>query len=374
MKFLFYDHNIPKLIYRQKSLGGGSTVQSYIWIKSLIDCNHTVGVLVDGNETNRVTEDGVILIPSFLYRKALGNLNWIYYKIPILFKAIKKFRPDVIYQSGAGFITFLLSVICIILNIKFIHRMANDVDSDKRIKCKLGFYQRVFYRIGLRLSSIILCQNEYQFINISSRYKGKIVKKIHNPYTPLTELKKIKSINDRRYVAWLGMFQYQKNLTELLNIVEKFPKLLFVVAGESVSGIDLETQKSLIQLKACKNVDFIGYVNRSEISSFLSDALFLLNTSRYEGFSNTFLESFDCGTPVVCLSKVDPDHIIQNNKLGLTCDSYSNFPSTVKKVLSMSGHEYSLMSYNCTSYIKNKHNSHRLAQELTRIISTSFKI
>ena len=43
--------------------------------------------------------------------------------------------------------------------------------------------------------------------------------------------------------------------------------------------------------KFLPNIKFVGFIPRNEISSFLGDAYLLLNTSFYEGFSNTFLES-----------------------------------------------------------------------------------
>ena len=50
--------------------------------------------------------------------------------------------------------------------------------------------------------------------------------------------------------------------------------------------------------------------------SFLKEAKFLLSTSRYEGFSNTFLESMVVGTPILTTPAVNPDSIISDFELG----------------------------------------------------------
>jgi len=374
MKFLFYDYNIPQIVNNDKSYGGGSTVQSYTWMRALLNRNHKVGVLVDLDEPNINSEDGLRYVHAFSYKKGIKHLNWVYYRVPFLFKTIKNFKPDVVYQSGAGFITFLLSLICLLLNIKFVHRMANDVDSDERIKIKLRFIESFFYKIGLSLSSLILCQNDYQYNNLIKKYKNQVVRKIHNPYLFNVKIRKLNTIDDRNYIAWLGMFQHQKNLKELLNIVKKFPNVPFKIAGDiNTKKLDIETQTALIQLEECTNVNFMGYLTRPEIGEFLSGALCLLNTSRYEGFSNTFLEAFDSGTPVVCLSSVDPDKIIQNNGLGLTSDNYVDLPDIIERVLLMAKSSYNEMSSDCYNYIK-KHNAFNLVQDLICLIKTPIKV
>jgi len=69
-------------------------------------------------------------------------------------------------------------------------------------------------------------------------------------------------------------------------------------------------------LKELPNVKFSGYIKRADMNNFLSEAYALLNTSHFEGFSNTFLEAWAVGTPVISTIYVNPDNIINEKSLG----------------------------------------------------------
>ena len=158
----------------------------------------------------------------------------------------------------------------------------------------------------------------------------------------------------RKYIAWLGIFQYQKNLPALLRIVKLNPHLKFQIAGKHSINCDRETESILKILEQQKNVKLIGYKRRDQVHMFLSESYALLNTSHYEGFSNTFLESFASGTPVISLM-ANPDNIltkyklgfvINENQVGKICDKlikdesfYREFELKVKKYLTQN-HNY----------------------------------
>jgi glycosyltransferase involved in cell wall biosynthesis len=62
------------------------------------------------------------------------------------------------------------------------------------------------------------------------------------------------------------------------------------------------------------NVNVMGALSLKEAEEYISRAKVLVNTSESEGLSNTFLQAWRKGIPVV--SFVDPDGMIQKNSLG----------------------------------------------------------
>jgi len=369
-KILFFDFNMPYLIQDKDLPVGGATVQAYYWILGLLAHGQEVGVLIPDNiNTNIEKRSNIKFLKTFTVIKNDSVLKWLYPRYSKLNFSIHQFKPKYIYQAGSGFITWILAYISKKKNIIFIHRIANDADTDERIKQRLPFFTRIFYEYGLRNADKIICQNKYQYKNIKKRFPNKSVMVIHNPYFCEFVSNDIVLFKDRNYIAWLGVFQKQKNLPALLYIVKKLPNVMFKIAGKCKKGIDSETKNTIEELKKFTNVTFVGYLKRTEINKFLSNSYALLNTSHYEGFSNTFLEAFAAGTPVISLKGVDPDRIISNNRLGYVCNDYTEIPKLIKRMLN--NKHYFDLCVRCQQYVFKSHNHIFLTKKLIEFLKTT---
>jgi glycosyltransferase involved in cell wall biosynthesis len=151
----------------------------------------------------------------------------------------------------------------------------------------------------------------------------------------------------------VGIFQYQKNLPSLLKVVKNLKEIKFKIAGSDGNNMDGDTKEALKDLKECGNVEFVGYLKKSEIIPFLSKAYALLNTSHYEGFSNTFLESFLAGTPVITTNEVDPDNIVRDNNLGRVAGNHGSLSGQITSL--MKSDEYNYIAKKCRRYVLEKH-------------------
>lgn len=364
MKILFIDYKIPHLINDEKYPVGGATVQALNWIKGLIMNNVDASVIVEnGNHTNKLP---VEYVSAFEIKKGIPIVNWITNRYKGLDQAVKKNNPDFIYQAGAGFLTWISWFIAKKNSVKFIHRIANDVDTDSRIKLKLNFIKRKFYLSGLKRADVILCQNDYQFHNIKSMLTTKNVFKITNPFD-LDAVPRLETSDRRYYIAWIGVFHSQKNLRALVKIVEQLPDLDFCIAGKMSAYADNKTIAAVEKLHSYKNVKFVGYLNRKEILHFLCSAKLLLNTSLYEGFSNTFLEALSVGTPVVTTKLVDPDNIIEKFNLGIVCSDYEEIPESIIKI--SDGFNFEEFYERSKNYLLENHEKKILAGKLLQILT-----
>ena len=368
-RILFFDLSLQFLFSESKKIVGGAAHQQYSWIYGLSRCDWISGVLVfSDNEIRKRKNKYVEFLDIYNSKKGVRKLRTLYYRIPKIISAIKKFQPGYIYQACAGFETGLAAIISFLFGIPFIYRVANDTDVDGRYKRNLSFYQIKMYEFGLHRADYVLCQNSYQFDKLKNIIGRDKLQVIHNPFNFKDVIQHdIVPFSHRTYVGWMGIFQKQKNLMGLYQTVLDLPHVEFKIAGDnSMSCVDAATEDILIELKKCSNVEFLGYLTGEEKNNFLAHSMALINTSHHEGFSNTFLESFAFGTPVIATCAVDPDNIIQVNALGFISERIEGISANISK---LSDIDYSVMSTNCRNYIVENHDPFQLSNRMLEFIA-----
>lgn len=370
--FLFYDDKLINLMREDEKPCGGAAVQTYGWIRGLLEEGQEVFVMTDTSNAGQLKEAcrNIKLVPMYDRKKGIRWLRWLYYRIPFTYNQLKAVKPDYLYVSIPAWTSLLIGIVCRLLNIKFIQRISNDNQVDRRFRRNHSAINRFFLMAGFRLSHHILCQNNFQLHGIKKRFPGKSAIKITNPlYLKAPELG-----DEHRpgsYIAWLGIYRPQKNLKLLYQVASILRREQFIVAGKESANCDPETSEYLEKLKKLPNVTFSGYLQRAEILPFLANARFLLNTSHYEGFSNTFLESLSVGTPVLSGANVNPDSIISNNNLGII---YNDVFDLCKQYASVTPELYQLMSDNARDYVARNHGYRVLAKRLLRYLSETDNI
>ncbi len=369
MRLLFIDFKFPYLLKDDDYPVGGWTVQLNNWLNGLQEVGHDVGVLTwkGANEytDNRFSQT---LIETYAPHKGIAVAKYFYSYIPAILNAARKYQPDVIIQATSNVHTGILSFVSRKLEIPFVHRVSSDIDTDARIASKLKKYQLIAYHYGIARADMILCQNHYQYTQLRRHHPNKIIKIFSNPFDTNQPLPMHRPRTNKKYIAWLGVFKECKNLPLLLSIARELPKQEFRIAGMPPSKMTKETSEAIEALKQLRNVTFVGYVKRKEVMNFLANSLSLLSTSHYEGFSNTFLESLIAGTPIIAPLRVDPDHFISKNKLGLISEDGNNLPLLISKMCNMDEEKYELMTKRCHSYVMDHHSPVAKAEELVQLL------
>ncbi|WP_158859263.1 glycosyltransferase [Lunatibacter salilacus] len=359
--FLFHDYEVINFLIEREKPSGGAAVQAYGWMKGLMEIGQKVILVTHFNESQKLkaASHQLEIHNTFDADKGIRWVRWIYYRIPFIFRQLKSLKPDYLYLPVPSWHTFVFGIACSLLGVKLIQRISNDNLVDHRIFQNTSKLKAHFLNQGLKMSYCILCQNNYQFEKIKQRFPKKKVLKIFNPFYIEYQPSKIVAAKD--YIAWVGLFQYQKNLSQLFEIASLLSKENFRIAGELLEGTDQETLLSIEKLKALPNVSFVGFLPRIKVLPFLENAKFLLNTSHYEGFSNTFIESMYAGTPIISSTKVNPDNIILNNKLGLIYHDALDLEKQLEKTTESCRE---IMASNCKTYVNQHHHYKKLSREL----------
>lgn len=364
------DFAIPHLLAQDDVVVGGATVQLLSWLKGLTAIGCHAGVLVAAGARSRTPgRTPFELVESFDPARGLRKARWLYYRYPRLLRAAREFEPDVIIQHVAGSATGIMARAAKHLRKPFVVRISNDIWADERYKRVLRGHERALFRYGLRSADFVVCQNGYQKESLQSNWPDKRIEVIYNPFSiDDADRVPLRRFEDRSYVAWLGWFQRQKNLPALLQVARRLESVSFRVAGSPPGTADAALRATLNQLESLPNVEFLGRLRRAEIGAFLSRAWVLLNTSRYEGFSNTFLEAFAAGTPVVAPEAVDPDSLLTGNRIGRTCRGFEGLADEVESML-VDPVEFHEMSARCREYVEKNHEPRRCAADLVAFLS-----
>jgi glycosyltransferase involved in cell wall biosynthesis len=373
-KFLFYDDQIINILMKEEAPSGGAAVQAYGWVQGLLAQGHEVYLITDTSRNGTLKDEcrDIKIIPSFDPNKGVRWFRWIYYRIPFLYRALREIKPDYLYKGIPSWHSSILASICRSLNIKFIQRVSNDFLIDDRFFTKYSRSHRLLQNIGFKLSSCILCQNDYQLHIIKRKFPNKAVYKISNPIV-LNNQYHPTDTKYNSYISWLGLFQHQKNLKLLYDIASRLGGHTFLIAGKEASTVDNETAEYLEKLKELPNVKFIGFLKRHEVLSFLSRSKYLLNTSRYEGFSNTFLEAMATGTPILTTEQVNPDSIISNHALGIVYKDAQHLSKQIESVSPMEASSpsvYEALSKKVTDYVNQNHDHKLLTRNLLDLLKT----
>lgn len=118
------------------------------------------------------------------------------------------------------------------------------------------------------------------------------------------------------YAAFVGRLHESKGVRVLLDAWKKLPGLYpLQIVGEGPDRAALEAQAREAQLSG---IVFRGRLSRAETIEAVRGARFLIVPSVwYEGFPMCIVESFACGTPVVCSRLGGPSEIVEDQLTGL---------------------------------------------------------
>lgn len=364
MRILSTEFSIPYLLNDENYPIGGWAIELSIWLRALEDAGHEAAVLTWKGALAHVGPGNQIkLIETYDPAQGMRVAKWFYSYIPKSLAAARAYRPDIIIQGTRGIQTAIMAFVADQLRVPFVYRVVSDADVDERYKLGLRPYEWLSYSWARHRTTGFLCQTRYQRDRLAALFPGKLAHVLHNPIVA-EDVAGPLSRAERRYVAWLGVFRYPKNLPLLFRIAQKLPAVKFRVAGMLSQDADQPTIDAVQGLRDLPNVELVGYVRRADVRRFLAGATMLLCTSRYEGFSNVFLEALAVGTPVVTRRTVDPDLIVLRHALGASAADEQELSKSVEVMWETEANEYNALARRCQLYVKANHSPIAKAGEL----------
>lgn len=282
-------------------------------------------VVGDYGQSAVETNEDVLLFRAYRPDPTAGAGNWAQ-QLFKLYRAMKQADADIYVYRGGPTKAAVTYVLARLLRRPWVYNLSNDsnIDSDPDT---LPVPIAKAFKQALNGAAAVIAQTAYQQRRLNERFGVSSVV-VPNGY-PSAE--NPPPYENRTHVLWVGRFDPDQKRPHLfLDLAEELPALSFKLAG--IESNDRQYYEQVYaRAERLDNVDFLGAVDPDAIHEYYRSAIALVNTSKYEGFPNTFLEAWRQQTPVVSL-EVDIGRYLQTTKAGYCDGSWKELVSTVHRL------------------------------------------
>ena len=260
---------------------------------------------------------------TYRFNEGLPGLRFLTVKVPKLYRALMSANADVYVFMCAEGLAGIVSFFCSRNRKSFVFFGGSDEDFSGNYK-NMSLRDKCLYLSALNKATIVVCQNGLQLRTLEDSFgiKGHVI------YNPMRKAEY--SYTPGGAAVWVGNYSSVKRpklFVELAKQVEGD----FIMAGGRQESMCAQEYENINQIAKRKGVVVKGAVSFEAADDLISSACVLVNTSSSEGISNTFLQAWRRGIPVV--SFVDPDGMIEKYTLGKKVDSLAELVIAVKRFL-----------------------------------------
>lgn len=309
---------------------GGAEYQSKIISEKLSDSGYDVFFISFGHNEDSIISYNGFKIYTFRNPSKFDTFS-LYERIGRkVSKVIDTEKPDIIYQRILNSYTPHLARITKKRSCRLYIHIADNYSlkfgSDLRSCVRRLFFSRIrrYIENGSKINYI--AQTNWQFKRLQE-LGIKPCMRIYNMHPiPSDEVDsdlKLDGLsfleNDKKNVFWVANIRPVKRLDLLLKIAERHPNLNFIVIGRSSEC----ASSDILRSGTFDNVFYLGERDNEFINKIFYRSTLLINTSDSEGFSNTFIQAWMRGVPVLSLNS-DPDGLIEKHELGFFADGDLN--------------------------------------------------
>lgn len=211
----------------------------------------------------------------------------------------------------------------------------------------------------LTKADLIVTQTSHQQGLLKARF-GLDGVLLRNPAPPaVTEV----NLPDRGYFLWVGKSDTVKRPDLLLDLARMRPQYQFLaVINHSDAALH-----SRVLASCPPNVRILESVYFQDMAVLFARAIALVNTSRFEGFANAFLQAGGSGVPVASLL-VDPDGILVRHECGIVSGDSLKRLADALDVLAHDPVRRTVLGANFQRYVASNHALADKVMELSSVL------
>jgi glycosyltransferase involved in cell wall biosynthesis len=257
-------------------------------------------------------------IAHFRGPRAFASLRWgRFLESASLYRTLGRIDPDVIVQFVACAYTGVAAFYARRAGKSFLWCVCHDLDvapvPDVGIKSPARLIDRQLFRYGVRNATQVLTQTDSQARTLWREYHLEAAAVVPNFHVSVSgAICKAPKFT----VAWVGNLKSAKRPELFLDLAARFSgrdDVRFRVVGRPE---DSPWGRALVgRMERLDNLEYLGELEMEEVNALLAEAHVLVNTSRFEGLPNTFIQAWLREVPVLSLG-VDPDGVIGSPRHG----------------------------------------------------------
>src|SRR5690606_23198550 len=251
-----------------------------------------------------------------------------------LYRALRKLRPDIVYQQVGCAHTGIAAWYAKRAGALMVWRVSSDRSvAPERIPWRHPHrrLEKAFLEHGIREAHLILAQTKAQQAALAQHYGRADAEVVPNFHAgPAVE----RGDRPRGTVVWVANLKPLKNPHAFVRLAANLGGSVparFVMIGAPMAN-DAWTRELLDAIDRVPHLEYLGARTQDEVNEALADALVLVNTSAYAGFSNTFIQAWMLEVPVVSLH-VDPDGLLGERGLGFLSRTEEQLQRDVRRLI-----------------------------------------
>lgn len=316
---------------------GGAEYQISLLIEFLKKQSAHVEIyyIFEDNRTPIENRVNIHLVPlkKIKLNKRFGD-RWFLYRKGIAAE-LERIQPDVIYTRFFSSWSGIAANFARQNNCTHIWALASDNDVTRlqqRVSLlkPLDFLENKWVKKAFSSADYILTQNRYQQEQIQTVYKreGLLIRQS----TDVCQENTIIKPNSFIAICWIANLKSIKQPELFIELAERFK------ANQSIHftmiGRPHKNYKELLQDASdrIQNFHYLGEISNDEVNKQLSQTHILVNTSEYEGFSNTFVQAWMRKVVVVSLNS-NPDGLLTDKEIGFVSGNLNELEKTIRDLV-----------------------------------------
>lgn len=276
---------------------GGAEVQQSLLARLFAERGYRVSMIcLDFGQPDRAQVEGVTVHKAYRPQAGVPVLRFLHPRLTAMWRALREVDADIYYCRTAGMLVGVLAQFCRRHGRRSVYAAASDMDFAPDVGGQIRHARdRWLYRRGLARVDRIVAQNEVQRAGCRATY-GREALVIPSLYRP-ARASAPQPVKDR--VLWVGTLRSGKRPELLLELAARLPHRRFVMIGGPAADEPEFFARIRERAASLANVEFTGFLPLARVEPWFDRARVLLNTSRYEGMPNTFLQAWARGVPTL---------------------------------------------------------------------------